>query len=324
MNINFHPFSKKLVLASALIVALCFQLSGCGQSSASSSPAAEQPGMKVQIANDTDDQIRQAIINISTFPTELDLRIWRTPAQANSPMLTAVRDKTIVIVEDLFDNQLNKRGALPGVTLGSIELFGSNASYEYDNAADFGVHVFVNNTGSKFTQSELDNILKNFNSYVELYQEGKITFNGVLVEITFHSEPRTDSYKQNTGKGQYMIKNYVDQSRGDYWIEVPTVQPTLFNRDDMFTKAKDFIAEYNGLARTYATNKIGFNCSLFGDLDNKMGDYRQEGFTRAPGGLGNRSTENLTYRMLRRISVNIPDGVDLLEEDCKFVNQSLY
>jgi hypothetical protein len=28
--------------------------------------------------------------------------------------------------------------------------------------------------------------------------------------------------------------------------------------------------------------------------------------------------------MLRRISVNIPDGVDLLEEDCKFVNQSLY
>jgi hypothetical protein len=324
MNISAHPLSKQFFLASALVIGLCFQLSGCGQSSATSSPAAEQPGIKVQIANDTDDQIRQAIINISTFPTELDSRIWKTPAQANSPMLTAVRDKTIANVEDLFNNQLNKKGSLPGITLGSIELFGSNASYEYDNAADFGVHVFVNNNGSKFTQSELDNILKNFNSYVELYQEGKITFNGVIVEITFHSEPRSSSYKSVSGKGQYMIKNYANLSAGDYWIEVPRVQPTLFNRDDMFTKAKYFIGEYNKLARTYAANKIGFDCNRFGDLDNEMGDYRQEGFTRAPGELGNRSTENLTYRMLRRISVNIPDGVDLLEEDCKFVNQSLY
>lgn len=281
-----------------------------------------QPGMLVPIATDTDEEIRQAIHRITTFPTELDSRLWAHPERNDSPMKPDVRDRTVQIVERLF-NRLN--GGLPaGISLGSIELFGSNASYEWDKDGDFGVHVFINSTNySQFPQNQLESALRTFNAYVEMLQEPKIRFRDVVVEVTFHSEPRTSSYVSDPGKGQYMIKDYVG-GKSDSWIQVPSVQPNRFDTNQMFLDAKKFIAKYNALATEYAFNKLVFDANRFDELDDEMGSYRSLGFSSYPDQLGNRSTQNLTYRMLRRISVNIPDTVDLLDEDCGFVQDSLY
>lgn len=50
-----------------------------------------------------------------------------------------------------------------------------------------------------------------------------------------------------------------------------------------------------------------------------MGAYRGAGLDAD----GQRSTASHTYRMLRRLSVNVPDEVDALEDQCNDIKASL-
>jgi hypothetical protein len=54
--------------------------------------------------------------------------------------------------------------------------------------------------------------------------------------------------------------------------------------------------------------------------DAHLRDYRNSAFVN---GFGGRSTQNLTYRALRRLNVSIPDMVDRLEDECIFGNESV-
>jgi len=54
--------------------------------------------------------------------------------------------------------------------------------------------------------------------------------------------------------------------------------------------------------------------------DAHLRDYRNSAFVN---GFGGRSTQNLTYRALRRLNVSIPDMVDRLVDECIFVNESV-
>ena len=71
---------------------------------------------------------------------------------------------------------------------------------------------------------------------------------------------------------------------------------------------KSFIGAYNDLVSAYAASRKGFDCARFGDLDAHLRDYRNSAFVN---GFGGRSTQNLTYRALRRLNVSIPDMVAL-------------
>jgi hypothetical protein len=244
--------------------------------------------------------VSAAVGAITTFPTELDPRIWNGDA-----LKPQVREKSLSIVERI----MNESG-IAGLTVDAVELFGSNASYEYDDTSDFGIHAFVRS--SALAPEALDDSLRLLNDYVERRQEGRITFNGVVVEVTFHSE-RTENYRPSPGIGQYSLS----QGR---WIEQPVKQPDNFNRATMATDMKKFIVEYNDLVAAYDADKKGFTCSRFGDLDSEMSVYRNSGFTQ---GLGSRSTQNLTYRALRRLNVPITDMVDTLEDECTFTKESI-
>jgi hypothetical protein len=247
---------------------------------------------------ETDSEIAARVTAATTFPSALDPRLWDGMA-----MKPEVRHKTLAIVEDLVTAM--RMG--PEITVASVELFGSNASYEYDDAADFGVHVFLNNANPAIDLKSFANFLRVYNGYVELHQEGKIRFNGVVVEITFHADPRSGNYRPKAGIGQYLISE-------DRWIVEPLVQPDNFDRATMAADARRWIDAWNGLVCEYTAAPETFDCGRFDELDGEMKDYRGAGFEK---GLGSRSTENLTYRMLRRLSVNIPDGVDLAEQECR-------
>ena len=132
------------------------------------------------------------------------------------------------------------------------------------------------------------------------------------LEVTLHAA-RTASYQPQKGIGNYSITK-------DSWVSVPTEQPNNFDKAQMLTDSKLYITKFNSLIAEYEAQPRGFQCGRFDDLDNEMGDYRNKGFT---AGSGSRSTENLTYRLLRRISVNIPDGVDTAQEECELLNYSL-
>jgi hypothetical protein len=275
-------------LSVAVLVAV-----GCA-----STPRGEAGG--VPLADGSDASVSAAVNAITTFPTELDPRIWN-----GSDLKAEVREKSLAIVE-----RIAKGSRIASLTVDAVELFGSNASYEYDDTSDFGIHAFVGSPA--LTPEALDASLRLLNDDVERRQEGRITFNGVVVEVTFHSE-RTENYSPSPGIGQYSLS----QGR---WIERPVIQPDNFDRATMATDMKKFIGEYNDLATVYTADRKGFTCSRFGDLDSEMSVYRNSGFAQ---GLGSRSTQNLTYRALRRLNVPIPDMVDTLEDECTFVQESI-
>jgi len=275
------------------LLAAVLVLAGCA-----SAPRGDIGG--VVLADGSDASVSAAVNAITTFPTELDPRIWN-----GAVLKPEVREQSLTIVDRIV-----KDSRVAGLSVDAVELFGSNASYEYDDTSDFGIHAFVHSP--TLTPEALDDSLRLLNDYVERRQEGRIMFNGVVVEVTFHSE-RTESYRPSPGIGQYSLS----QGR---WIERPVIQPDNFDRVTMGTDMQKFIGEYNDLATTYAADKKGFACSRFGDLDSEMSAYRNSGFTQ---GLGSRSTQNLAYRALRRLSVSIPDMVDTLEDECTFTHESI-
>ena len=70
----------------------------------------------------------------------------------------------------------------------------------------------------------------------------------------------------------------------------------------------------------YAAKKKGFDCTRFSEMDARLRDHRNSTFLN---GFGGRSTQNLTYRALRRLNVSIPHMLDELEDECTFVNESV-
>jgi hypothetical protein len=285
--------------AAALLLAACGSSEHpAGDASPSTTPAA---GTTVPLADGSDAAVAKVVQAVTTFPTQLDPRIWN-----GMQMKPDVRARSMQIVDRLVASM-----GIKDLAVNDVELFGSNASYEWDDKSDFGVHIFVQSPS--MTTDQLTPVLNALNDDVERRQEGRVLFYGVPVEITFHAG-RTEKFAAEPGVGQYSIST-------DSWVEKPSVQPDNFDRAQMTTDLKTFIGKYNTLASEYEAAKQGFDCSRFGALDNEMAAYRNDAFAK---GLGSRSTPNLTYRALRRINISIPDMVDTLEDDCTFFNESLH
>jgi len=198
-------------LLAALGVAA--SLAGCG--------SARAP-VQAPLADGSEEAVAEAVDGVTTFPTELDPRIF-----TDTQMKPDVRDATLSVTDRIIADT-----GIRGLTVTGVDLFGSNASYEYDDASDFGVHVFV--TSDSMTAEELAPILRLLNDDVERRQEGHLRFYGVLVEVTFHAE-RSENYQPRPGIGQYSI------SEGR-WVTMPTEQPDNFDRTDMTADTSRFIA----------------------------------------------------------------------------------
>jgi hypothetical protein len=258
------------------------------------------PRPQSRLADASDSAVRKTVDAITTFPTQLDPRVWDGMA-----MKTDVRDAIGHVVD-----RLTRESGIDGLTVDAVELFGSNASYEYDDKSDVGVHVFVHKPG--MTDEELTPYVHLLNDQIERRQEGRVLLYGLPLEVSFHAG-RSANYQSRAGIGQYSVTD-------GRWVVEPVQQPDNFDRRQMIADAKRFIGEYNDLVREYLPAKKGFDCTQFNSLDREMSDYRNEGFAQ---GLGSRSTQNLTYRALRRLNVEIPEMVDTLEDECIFVNESV-
>lgn len=261
---------------------------------------ADRPATGLPLADASDRSVQAAIDGVTTFPTRLDPRLWD-----GTDLKPEVLQKSMTIVDRIVTTS-----GIPGLAVDSVEIFGSNASYEYDDASDFGIHVFTHSAA--IPAAQLPGLLALLNDDVERRQEGRITFNGVPVEVTFHGT-RGDTYQRLPGVGQYSMS----QTR---WIEDPVQQPDRFDRTQMATDMKTYIGKFNELVTEYHRDEQGFGCSRFGALDDELSAYRNTGFA---DGSGSRSTPNLVYRALRRINVNIPATLDTLEDECTFAQESI-
>jgi hypothetical protein len=269
--------------------------------------------------NMTPDQMSQAVAGIVDFPKVLDPRIW-TPDYHMRPEISS---RVMAIVNRQF-NALKLRNK--ALAIQDIELFGSNASYEYDEKADLGIHVFLNTASNPAAYQgdvlDLEHFMRLLNDVIELDQNGEVSFYGIPLEIVFHAT-RPAGYRDSDGIPQYSVWS-ADASRTGRWINPQTPPPAppkdAFDTKVITAKTNDFIDQYNSLVANYFEDKASFDCARFETFKKAMKSYRSEGIDAD----GQRSNGNLTYRLLRRLSLNIPDTVDDLARECLNIKDSLF
>jgi len=268
---------------------------------------------------ETPQQLSQAIAGIVDFPKVLDPRIWT----ADYHMRPEISSRVMAIVNRQF-NDLRLRNK--AIAIQDIELFGSNASYEYDEKADLGIHVFLSTASNPAAYQgdvlDLEHFMRVLNDVIELDQKGEVSFYGIPLEVVFHAT-RPAGYRDSDGIPQYSVWS-ADASRTGRWINPqspPPVPPKdAFDTEVMLSKASDFTAQYNSLVANYMEDKVSFDCGRFDGFKKAMKAYRSQGIETD----GQRSNGNLTYRLLRRLSVNVPDTTADLEQECLNIKDSLF
>ena len=246
--------------------------------------------------------IQRRVEEISTFPTVLDPRLW----EKDGKMRPAIRARVLEIVNALFAEL-----RIDGVSIGSVEVRGSNTSYEYDDDADLGVKALVDTSRYTGDTAELAARLKLYDRLIELEHESRVFISGMPLEINFYLN-RDERMAPQKGIGQYSISE-------DRWIVDPSVQQAKFDRARMTEDTASFAARYNKLVTEYFADKPAFDCSRFKAFSREMSKYRDVGIKAS----GTRSTENLTYRLLRRLSVNVIVEVQNLDLECRNIHWSL-
>src|SRR5689334_5728928 len=189
---------------------------------------------------ETPEQIATAIAGIVDFPKVLDPRIWT----ADYHMRPQISSRVMAIVNRQF-NALKLRNT--AIAIQDIELFGSNASYEYDEKADLGVHVFLNTASNPAAYPgdvlDLEYFMRVLNDVIELDQKGEVSFYGVPLEIVFHAV-RPAGYRDSDGIPQYSIWS-ADASRAGRWINPQNPPPApprdAFDTAVITAKASGFI-----------------------------------------------------------------------------------
>jgi hypothetical protein len=253
------------------------------------------------LVNESDAELESKVTAMSTFPTVLDERLW-----VDDRMRPEIRAKVMEVINDLFAEL-----RLKDVTISGVEVRGSNTSYEYDDDADLGVKVLLDTSKYHGNAKDLADRLKLFNAVTEMQHEGQIILRGMPLEVNFYAS-RDERMVPQKGIGHYSIT-------ADKWIEKPTVQKDQFDRNQMAADTKRFVTGYNDLVAAYFNDKQSFDCRRFRTFSREMSKYRDAGIKAS----GTRSTENLTFRLLRRLSVNVITEVDDLALECRNIHWSL-
>ena len=253
------------------------------------------------LVTSSDQDISAAIDQITTFPTVLDPRLWD-----GDKLRPEVRTRALEIVTDLFADL-----KMPDLTIKNVEIRGSTVSYEYDDSADLSVRVFLDTSNYRGDVKQLNALLKTYTDYLEAVYEGNLLLRGVPLEPQFYAV-KSPSQEPQAGIGHYSLTD-------DAWMEHPSMQESRFDRNQIMADAKGFITKYNGLVSEYFADKKAFDCGRLGAFTKEMRSYRGAGIDKD----GTRSTPNLTYRMLRRLNVNLTETTRQLAVECRTIHWTL-
>lgn len=293
-----------MLKAMMLTGLLCASLLGGANFAEANDPGRWNSAPYVAVAplvTSSDQDISAAIDQITTFPTVLDPRLWD-----GDKLRPEVRTRALEIVTDLFADL-----KMPDLTIKNIEIRGSTVSYEYDDNADLSVRVFLDTSNYRGDVKQLNALLKTYTDYLEAVYEGNLLLRGVPLEPQFYAV-KSPSQEPQAGIGHYSLTD-------DAWMEHPSMQESRFDRNQIMADAKGFITKYNGLVSDYFADKKSFDCSRLGALTKEMRSYRGAGIDKD----GTRSTPNLTYRMLRRLNVNLTETTRQLAVECRTIHWTL-
>ena len=192
-----------------------------------------------------------------------------------------VKFKLLIIAQDFFDSL-----DLPeGTQLKDIKLTGSLANYNWSKFSDFDLHLVLD-------FSEIDDneefVRNYFMAKKGIWNDAHdITIYGFPVEVYVENEGES-----HTASGLYSILN-------DEWIVIPKKQEVMIDKDDISTKAEDYISQLEQTQQLYNDGEYEKVIDKVDKIKERLRNMRSSGLEKG----GEYSVENLAFKVLRRSDI---------------------
>ncbi len=192
-----------------------------------------------------------------------------------------VRKKLLEIAQDFFDSlDLPKN-----VKLKDIKLTGSLANYNWSKFSDFDLHLVLDFSDVDDDEEFVRNY---FMAKKGIWNDAhNITIYGFPVEVYVENEGES-----HTASGLYSILN-------DKWIVVPKKKEVMIDKDDISTKAKDYISQTEDVQDLYDEGKYEEVITKVDKIKERLRNMRSSGLEKG----GEYSVENLAFKVLRRADI---------------------
>jgi len=230
------------------------------------------PNVKVEL----EEEVPQDVINSFDIQDTLVPEVWD-----NEQLKPEVREKLLQIAQDFFDSlELPK-----GTKLKDIKLTGSLANYNWSKFSDFDLHLVLD-----FSEIDDDEefVRNYFMAKKGIWNDAHdITIYGFPVEVYVENEGES-----HTASGLYSILN-------DEWIVVPKKQEVMIDKDDISTKAEDYISQAEEIQKLYDEGKYEEVIIKVDKIKERLRNMRSSGLEKG----GEYSVENLAFKVLRRSDI---------------------
>jgi hypothetical protein len=216
------------------------------------------------------------IINSFDIQNNLVPEVWD-----NEKLKPEVREKLLKIAQDFFDSlELPK-----GTKLKDIKLTGSLANYNWSKFSDFDLHLILD-----FSEIDDDE------EFVRNYFMAKKGIWNDAHDISIYNFP-VEVYVENEGEshtasGLYSILN-------DEWIVVPKKKEVMIDKDDITTKAEDYISQFEDVQKLYNDGEYEKVIDKVDKIKERLRNMRSSGLEKG----GEYSVENLAFKVLRRSDI---------------------
>jgi len=232
----------------------------------------QTPNVKVEL----EEEVPQDVINSFDIQDTLVPEVWD-----NEQLKPEVREKLLQIAQDFFDSlELPK-----GTKLKDIKLTGSLANYNWSKFSDFDLHLVLD-----FSEIDDDE------EFVRNYFMAKKGIWNDAHDINIYNFP-VEVYVENEGESHTASGLYSILK--DEWIVVPKKKEVMIDKDDISTKAEDYISQFEDVQKLYNDGGYQKVIDKVDKIKERLSNMRSSGLEKG----GEYSVENLAFKVLRRADI---------------------
>jgi muramidase (phage lysozyme) len=192
-----------------------------------------------------------------------------------------VREKLLEIAQDFFESL-----DLPeGTQLKDIKLTGSLANYNWSKFSDFDLHLVLD-----FSEIDDDE------EFVRNYFMAKKGIWNDAHNINIYNFP-VEVYVENEGESHTASGLYSILK--DEWIVIPKKKEVMIDKDDISTKAEDYISQFEDVQKLYNDGEYEKVIDKVDKTKERLRNMRSSGLEKG----GEYSVENLAFKVLRRTDI---------------------
>lgn len=218
-----------------------------------------------------------ALLKSFRIQPDLNRKIW----DSNNMLNPKIREALLRIARTFYDSlELEKKP-----TIKDIVFTGSLANYNYSDSSDIDLHLLFDFSELKGDTSLIEQFFllakSNWND------NHSIKIKGYDVEI--YAE---DQKNKHVSTGLYSVLQ-------NKWLKAPQKMEPIFDPANVKSKVDYIVKLYNHFEELYRQGDTKDLYTKISNLRDKLGKYRQAGLDSG----GEFSTENITFKALRRLGI---------------------